>query len=103
MYCIVMCTTSSKDEAKKLASKLIANRLSACIHLQKIESLYMWQGKIENEDEYLMVIKSESRKYKEIESFILKHHSYDIPEIIKIPIEDGSKEYLKWISSNLIN
>ena len=96
-YCIITTTASTKDEAKALAKGLLSSHLASCIQIQPIESLYIWEGKLQEDSEYLLTIKTRSTHYKNVEKFILENHSYNTPEIIKIDINDGSKSYLKWI------
>ena len=99
-YSLIMTTFSKKKEAKKVSKKIISKRLATCIQIQKIDTLYAWHGEIQNENEYLLFIKTKSNRFKKLESFIKKHHSYKVPQIIQIPITKGSKEYLSWIETN---
>ena len=94
-----MTTFSKKKEAEKISKKIISNKLAACIQIEKIKSFYKWNGKVQNENEYLLLIKTRSRRFKKLKNFVKKHHSYEIPEIIQIPIKNGSKEYLSWLEA----
>ncbi len=103
MQIIVMNTCPSKAEAKTIARGLVEQRLAACVQMMPISSCYSWQGQINLDDEILLLIKAPEENYAAIESFILEHHSYDVPEIIKTPITGGSSAYLSWIESSCLD
>lgn len=94
---VVITTCSDRDSAKSLAAKMIKAKLAACVQLDEIESFYEWQGEVENGSEVRLMIKTQAFLYAELEVFIKEHHSYEVPEIIALPIQAGSKEYLSWI------
>ena len=96
-YCLVITTCVSRDEAEKLASQMVIAQLAACVQLSSITSYYTWDGKINNDPEFKLLIKTRKTLYRQIEQFIKDNHSYDVPEIIGIPIQSGSREYLGWI------
>lgn len=101
-YRLVITTCPSMDEAEELAEKLLAARLAACVNIVPgIVSLYEWQGKMAREQEFLLLIKSRVEQFDELEQLVRNTHSYDIPELIAIPIEAGSTLYLNWIDSVL--
>jgi periplasmic divalent cation tolerance protein len=100
-FIIVETTCSKLSLAKKLAKILLKEKLASCIHLQKIESLYFWEEKIENNREILLSIKTKDVKFAKIEKIITKYHEYKLPQIIATPIIKGSKNYLSWIDTNL--
>ena len=79
---------------------LVSRKLAACVQVTSIDSTYRWQGKIRHEPEYLLLIKTASRLYPEVEAAILENHSYELPEILRIPIEGGLERYLAWIEEN---
>ncbi len=94
----VTTTTSSKDEAEKIARSLLVKRLAACVQVVgPIESHYWWKGKIEQSGEWLCIIKTLRGKYPSVESDIRANHSYEVPEIVACLIEGGSEPYLKWL------
>ena len=99
-YVVVQTTCSTKKEAKKIADILLKKSLAACVHISKIESVYVWEGKLCNDKEILLSIKTKKRNFKKIKSKIKENHSYDLPEILELPITNGSKEYLKWMKEN---
>ncbi|MHA1409488.1 MAG: divalent-cation tolerance protein CutA [Candidatus Odinarchaeia archaeon] len=102
MYIIVFVTTGSFQEAEKIANIVVSGKIAACVNIiPKITSIYWWKGKIEKDEECLLVIKTLEEKYSELEKIIFKSHSYENPEIICIPITKGSKKYFKWIEDSL--
>ncbi len=101
-YFIVLVTTSSNDEAERIAHELIERRLAACINIiNGITSIYVWKGNVEKSTEALMIIKTRSDKLDELISNVRELHSYEVPEIVAIPIVKGFKEYIKWIDDVL--
>ena len=99
-FIIILVTTSSEEEAKKIAFSLVGKRFAACVNIVKdMESIYRWKGKISDEKEVLMMIKTRKKLYKSVEGEVRKLHSYEVPEIIALPIISGSKDYLYWIDS----
>ncbi len=97
--CIVIyITTSSITEAKKIGRILVEDKLAACSNIiSPIRSIYSWQGKICDDKEALMILKSKKNLFKEIVARVEKLHSYDVPEIIAMPIVEGSSKYLSWL------
>ncbi len=101
-YFIVIETTYPKiSEAKKLAKTLLIKNLASCIEFSKINSLYLWQQKIENSNEILVKIKTKNSNYNKIENVITTNHPYQLPQIISTKIDSAAKSYLDWIDSNL--
>ena len=99
---VVLCTTPDMECANKIAHFLIKEKLAACCNiLPKITSVYSWQGKVEQDNEHLLIIKTKSNNFKNLEDAITKLHPYDLPEIISVDITAGSKKYLDWISENV--
>ena len=99
-FILILVTTSSEEEAKKIAFSLIEKKNAACVNLIKsIESIYRWKEKISDEKEVLMLIKTRKKLYKSVEEEVKKLHSYEVPEIIALPIISGSKDYLYWLDS----
>ena len=100
-YCMVLTSFAAIDDAKPLIDNLLSKKLAACVQSFPIHSYYTWKGKVENNDEVLLFIKTVSSMYQKIEEEIKLHHPYETPEIIRIPITNGSQEYLGWISDNV--
>ena len=99
---MVITTTSNKEEAKKIAKILLEEKLAACIQIDKIESIYKWNGDIVEEEEFRVVIKTLKSLYKKVEEKIKLIHSYEIPQIIAIEAE-ALKEYKDWLKGELWN
>ncbi len=96
-YCIILTTCGNREEAGQLARGLIEKRLAACIQLSEITSFYEWKNKVENDPELLLRIKTRTALYADVEAFIRANHSYEVPEIVQIPIQNGLGAYLSWI------
>ena len=95
--------TKNENEALTIANLAVKKNLAACGNIfPKMKSIYMWQNKLQNDNETLLILKTNSNKYPLLEKLILEKHSYEVPCILKIPISDGNKEYLKWINDSLI-
>ena len=96
-YAIVLTTVASEEHAAQLARQIVEARLAACVHIENIHSIYRWQGAVEDEPEWRLVIKTRADRFAELEQFIKAHHPYETPEIVRIDITDGSEAYLRWI------
>ena len=96
-YSIITATFPDKDSAKRTARLLVEQRLAACVQLFPIESVYLWQGKVCDEIEVMLFIKSKTVLFNKIAATIRTNHTYDVPEIVQMPIVDGLPEYLQWI------
>jgi periplasmic divalent cation tolerance protein len=95
--CVVMTTTSSREQAEKLAKAALEARLAACVQIQEITSYYWWDGKINNEPEQLLYLKTSRDKYQALETLLIANHGYDTPEILQLSVEAGFEKYLAWI------
>jgi periplasmic divalent cation tolerance protein len=101
-YCLILCTCPSHDVAERIASTLVSRHLAACVNiLPQVTSVYFWKGKLENDQENLMLIKTEFNRYTDVERCIIEQHPYELPEVIAVPVQHGSNEYLTWISQCL--
>jgi periplasmic divalent cation tolerance protein len=100
-YSIIITTTPSKKDAKKLAKLLLSKKLCACIQIEKIYSLYRWNETIEKDKEFRLFIKTKDSLFEEIKSIIKENHPYDIPQIIEVPITNGNKEYFDWVDGEI--
>ena len=99
---IILTTASSNKEAEIIGSKLIDKKLAACVNIiPNIKSIYYWEGKINKDSEYLLIIKTVKRAEKDVFKNIRKLHSYNTPEMILIPIAGGEKSYLNWLSKSV--
>lgn len=100
-YGVVLVTVASLAEGKAIATKLIEDKLAACVNLFPLDSIYLWQGKINQDQEYQLIIKTHLSKFDELAATIKTLHSYEVPEIIALPIIAGSKTYLDWLGASL--
>jgi len=98
-YCVILTTCSNREEAERLARLLVESRLAACVQMTGVTSFYEWDGALNRDDEQLLLIKAPSASYGKIEEFISRNHSYDVPEIIRVPVTAGSEAYLNWIDA----
>lgn len=99
-YCLITTTAGSYDEAKALAEMLVGEKLAACVQITKINSVYSWEEMLHRDEEWLLQIKTRANLYKLVERALIDHHSYETPEIICVPIIEGSAPYLAWIDEN---
>ena len=103
-YQLILCTCPNSDIAEQLATLLVEQQLAACINVVNgLTSIYRWQGKVEKNTEALMLIKSSRDHFAKLEKAIQQHHPYELPEIIAVTVDDGSPDYLRWITSSLEN
>ena len=95
---IVFITAPNEDEAVKIAKSLVETKLAACVNIIKsIRSIYRWQGKIEDDSEVLMIAKTQEKLFNSLSARVREIHSYKVPEIIALPITQGSEDYLNWL------
>lgn len=97
VYCVVLTTTATAEEAQSLARGIVEARLGACVQIQAIRSIYRWQGTLCDEPEFRLSIKTRQARFAALERFIRAHHSYETPEIVQVPITAGSVDYLQWV------
>jgi periplasmic divalent cation tolerance protein len=97
-FIVVFITVDSPVTAQKMMDKLLAERKAACVNIiPKVESHYRWQGKIESDDELLLIVKTRITLLDEIITLVKENHPYTVPEIIALPIVGGNADYLQWI------
>ena len=102
MYIVIFITASNKKEAQKIAAALIKQKLAACVNcIDKVDSVFFWKSKIDQAKESLLIIKSKKEKLTKIIKLVKSMHSYEVPEIIALPIIAGDKSYLRWIDASL--
>lgn len=94
---VVLVTIDTEEKAVALAQALVEARLAACVSLSPIQSVYRWQGTVNCDREWQLVIKTDLSRFDDLAQFITQHHPYDVPEIIALPITAGSTPYLTWM------
>ncbi|HEV2500514.1 MAG TPA: divalent-cation tolerance protein CutA [Terriglobia bacterium] len=99
---VVLVTAGSQREAAKIARNLVESRLAACVNISPpVRSIYRWEGKIQNDSEFLLLIKTKRSLFRAVKESILQIHSYTTPEVIALPVTEGSQAYLRWIDDSL--
>jgi len=101
-YMIVLTTTATKKEAENITRNLLNQRLIACANiLGPVSSLFWWKEKISRENEFLVLMKTSADLFEKLATTVKQMHSYEIPEIIAVPITKGEQTYLEWLSGSL--
>ncbi|XP_017055210.1 protein CutA homolog [Drosophila ficusphila] len=99
---VAFVTTPDRESARKLARSIIERKLAACVNIvPKIESIYLWEGKVNEDSEYLMMIKTRTSRIDELSKFVRENHPYSVAEVISLPIQNGNPPYLDWISKTV--
>jgi periplasmic divalent cation tolerance protein len=100
---VVLVTCGSANEARKIARAVVEQRIAACANIvtTPVHSIYRWKGKVESAKEFLLIVKTSQSRFAELSAAIKRLHSYDVPEIIALPISRGSASYLNWISESV--
>lgn len=95
---VIFVSTGSENEAEKIAKKLVGDKMAACVSIiPNMRSIYIWEDKLQDEQECLMLIKTRCELFEKVKDTIKDLHSYSVPEIISLPINDALKEYLNWV------
>ena len=95
---VVLVTCGSEEEATKIGNSLIEERLAACVNMiSPVRSIYRWEGKIWDEKEWMLIIKTQKKRFEDLEKKVKSLHSYSVPEIVALPIVEGSASYLNWL------
>lgn len=101
-YKIVLTTTNSREAAQKIAEALVNQRLAACVNiLPGVQSIYRWEGKVEQATECVLIIKTLASSVNGLETAIEQLHPYDVPEFIVVNVESGSPPYLRWLADSV--
>ena len=102
-HCVIFITTGSKEEADKISRGLVEDKLAFCVNaIPGIQSTYYWEGKIHVDEEFLLIVKTRKDRYDALETWVKINHSYEVPEIIALPIEQGLPAYLSGIDDWVI-
>ncbi len=98
-----MITTATEEEARRIAELLVNQRKAACVNIvPRVDSLFWWQGKLVSAQESLLIVKTRASLLPEIVSLVKGVHSYEVPEIIALPIISGNEDYLRWMDSEVV-
>jgi periplasmic divalent cation tolerance protein len=98
-YNLVLCTCPDQDTAIGIGERLVEERLAACVNLLPgVTSVYRWHGKLQRDNENLLLIKTTGDRFQAISTRLRQLHPYDLPEIIAVPITDGLPDYLSWVT-----
>lgn len=98
MHCVIFITAGSKEEADKISRGLVEDKLAFCVSvIPKIQSTYHWKDKIHVDEEFLLIVKTRKDRYEALETWVKINHSYEVPEIIALPVEQGLPAYLSGI------
>jgi len=99
-YHLIYITTKDEDEARGIGKKLVEEKLAACVNIHPMKSIYRWEGKIEEEGETALLVKTKAELADEVIERVKELHSYEVPCIVSLPIEKGNPDYLKWIEES---
>ncbi|HUK52416.1 MAG TPA: divalent-cation tolerance protein CutA [Candidatus Binatia bacterium] len=96
---VVLLTCGSEEEASRIARALVEERLAACVNIvdTPVRSVYRWKGRVERAVEHLLLVKTRRGRLKALEAAVKRLHSYETPEIIALPVAEGSGQYLAWV------
>jgi periplasmic divalent cation tolerance protein len=101
-YRIVLVTCASIEEARRIARHVVEQKLAACANIvPRVESIYRWKGKVERAKETSLMIKTTAARLRKLESEVKRLHSYDVPEVVAVPIVAGSQQYLEWLRKSV--
>jgi periplasmic divalent cation tolerance protein len=100
---LVLVTSSSIREARKIATAVVGKKLAACVNTgtTPVESVYRWKGRVETAREFLLIMKTTASRLAALEKEVKRLHSYDVPEFVVLEIAGGSKEYLQWVEDSV--
>lgn len=102
VFCVVLVTAKDTDEARKIADGLLTDKLVACANIiERVQSLFWWQGRIDDAKETLLLLKTRSDLMDQVVRRVKSLHGYETPEIIALPVYAGSEDYLNWINSSV--
>lgn len=99
-YCMILTTCNSMEEAQALGKGLVGEKLAACVQIHLVTSIYSWQDELHTDPEYRLIIKTRESLYKAVEGYIAEHHRYEVPQVVRLPLDGGLPAYLDWIDQN---
>ncbi|MDA8104713.1 MAG: divalent-cation tolerance protein CutA [Nitrospiraceae bacterium] len=102
-FIIVLITAQKEEEAAEIAKDIVAKKLAACVNIVRgVRSIYRWKGKTEDEEEVLMILKTKGALFPDLMKRVEELHLYTVPEIIALPIVEGSEKYLGWLKEETV-
>jgi len=101
-FCMVLTTCDSQEAAQSIGAGLVKAKLAACAQMHPVQSIYAWKGEIHKDPEIRLIIKTREALYPKVEAFIIAHHSYEVPQVVKTSITGGLSAYLSWIEENTL-
>lgn len=102
-FVVVYVTAGSPEEGERLARALVEERLAACVNrIKAVQSIYRWEGKVEQSEEELLVVKTSRGLFDRVRQRVQELHGYSVPEIVALPIVEGSEDYLRWLGGELL-
>ena len=102
--CLIYVTVKDEEEGILISKLLIKKKLAACANLYpKVKSIFPWKDKIEVGNEAVLILKTTEKKYDELEKFIVKNHSYELPCILKLPIKKGEGNFMEWLQKTVLS
>ena len=100
-FVVVLVTVASEQEGEKIAREVVEGRLAACVNIVgPVRSLYRWEGKVADDREYLLLIKTRAGLFPRLEARVREVHSYEVPEVVALPVTAGSEAYLRWLAQS---
>jgi periplasmic divalent cation tolerance protein len=98
---LVLTTTANAEEARRLAAEAVERKLAACVNVAAVGSTYRWRGRVENAEECLLLIKTTQKRFDATRELIRERSTYEMPEVLAIPVADGSADYLRWLRESV--
>jgi periplasmic divalent cation tolerance protein len=99
---VILITASIDEEAERIANKLLTQRKAACVNIiPKVRSLFWWKGELDSADEAVLIVKTKASLVDQIVSLVREAHSYEVPEVIALPLIGGNRDYLNWMNDEL--
>lgn len=103
MFSLVLTTVKNRAEAKRIAERLVSEKLAACVSaVPNVASVYRWRGKVERANEVMLIVKTSSKKLDNLIARIKELHSYEVPEVLVLKVDRGLPQYLKWVEKSLV-
>ncbi len=102
-YTVVLVTINSEAAAQSVAQVLVQEKLAACVNFFPVQSVYIWQGQLQQDPEWQLIIKTATQNFAALANRLTEIHPYDVPEILALPVQQGAQPYLNWLSAQLQN